>query len=61
MDPTVSREARYTLHDFLDMYGRLSQQRSKMAREERIQNMSRNSEPPPGERSFRSQLQAARA
>ena len=48
MDPSVSREARYSLHDFLDMYGRLSQYLGKAARDERIRVLSKNSEPPEG-------------
>ncbi|GAX74891.1 hypothetical protein CEUSTIGMA_g2337.t1 [Chlamydomonas eustigma] len=50
-DPAVSRDARYTLHDFLDMYGRLSLNRSKAGREERIRHQRHNSEPPPGSES----------
>ncbi|GAX76134.1 hypothetical protein CEUSTIGMA_g3577.t1 [Chlamydomonas eustigma] len=50
-DPNMSRDARYSLHDFLDMYGRLTLNRSKAGREDRIRNQRQNSEPPPGSES----------
>ena len=48
MDPTNSRNQRYTLGDFLSMYGRLTQYQAKQARDVRIKGLSHVSELPEG-------------
>lgn len=48
MDPTNSRNQRYTLGDFLSMYGRLTQYQAKQARDGRIKGLSHVSEFPEG-------------
>ncbi|KAL6750779.1 hypothetical protein V8C86DRAFT_778764 [Haematococcus lacustris] len=46
MDPQASREARYSLHDFLSMYERIGLWQHKVARDERIRALSVASQPP---------------
>ncbi len=49
-DPSRTKDKKFYLADFLSAFERLSQMKTKLAREGRIKNYSLHQEVPPGER-----------